>query len=95
MAGNAVLADEPGQRVDPPTPGDLRVRAQRELRVALQDADVADDGWVKKDLAQAGERVEGLVIAREADESIEYALSAVPDVRLQLYEVEFRLNEWK
>lgn len=49
-------------------------------------------GWVRKNLAQAGERVEGLVIAREADDSIKYALSTVPDVRLQLYEVEFRLQ---
>jgi hypothetical protein len=36
--------------------------------------------------------VEGLVIAHEADESIRYALSALPSVRLQLYEVEFRLR---
>jgi hypothetical protein len=49
-------------------------------------------GWVKRHLAEASESVEGLVIAHEADESIRYALSALPSVRLQLYEVEFRLR---
>ena len=38
------------------------------------------------------ETVEGLVIAHEADESIRYALAAVPRASIQLYEVEFRLR---
>lgn len=49
-------------------------------------------GWVKKHLAAAEEEVSGLVIARSVeDDSIRYALSTLPNVDLQLYEVEFRL----
>ena len=48
-------------------------------------------GWVKERMAEDGELVEGLIIAREADDSIRFALSAVDRVRVQLYEVDFRL----
>jgi len=48
-------------------------------------------GWVKRRLAKAGESVEGLVIARTADEALSYALYAAPTVGLNLYEVQFRL----
>jgi hypothetical protein len=49
-------------------------------------------GWVKHNLAKHDEQVEGLIIAHEADESIKYAISAIPNVRLMLYEVEFHLK---
>ena len=49
-------------------------------------------GWVKKQMAEAGETVEGLVIAHKADDQIRFALSAVQGVELKLYEVEFRLR---
>ncbi len=49
-------------------------------------------GWVKQKLAQPDEQVEGMVIAHEADDAIRYALSAVPNVNLLLYEVDFRLT---
>jgi hypothetical protein len=49
-------------------------------------------GWVEKHKAQPGEMVEGLVIAHEVDKSIKYAISVIPNVRLMLYEVEFRLK---
>jgi RecB family endonuclease NucS len=50
-------------------------------------------GWVKQHLAGDGEKVEGLVIAHQADDSIRYALAVAPDVELQLYEVDFRLRK--
>jgi len=50
-------------------------------------------GWVKAELAEAGEKVEGLIIAHQADDKILYALKAVDDVKLKLYEVEFHLIE--
>lgn len=50
-------------------------------------------GWVKQRMAAAEDSVEGLVIAHEADQAIRFALAAVPAVRLQLYEVDFRLRE--
>jgi len=76
--------------------------AQRWLVVELKRSQSSDQtvgqvlrymGWVAQHLAAPGDSVEGLVIAHEADEGIAYALAAVPSVRLQLYEVEFRLKE--
>lgn len=49
-------------------------------------------GWVKKHMAVEGERVNGLIIAREADDALRYAASMMTDVDLQLYEVSFRLR---
>ena len=49
-------------------------------------------GWVKQKMAEPDDSVEGLVIAHKADEQIRFALSAVSDVDLKLYEVEFRLR---
>lgn len=48
-------------------------------------------GWVRKHMAQKNESVQGLVICREADDSIWYALNCTPDVEVQLYKVDFKL----
>lgn len=50
-------------------------------------------GWVRNHLAADGDEVRGLVIARDADDALRYALSNLPSVDLQLYEVEFRLKD--
>jgi hypothetical protein len=50
-------------------------------------------GWVKLHLAEDADEVHGLIICREAEEALQYALSTVPNVKLRLYEVEFRLKE--
>lgn len=50
-------------------------------------------GWIQAHLAQAGETVEGLVIAASGEDKLHYALSAVPCVSFKSYEVEFRLND--
>ncbi|MBI4764660.1 MAG: DUF1016 family protein [Deltaproteobacteria bacterium] len=50
-------------------------------------------GWVKRNLAEDGDEVHGMIICREADDALHYALSAVPNMELRLYEVEFRLRE--
>ncbi|MEA1885222.1 MAG: endonuclease NucS [Thermotogota bacterium] len=52
-------------------------------------------GWVEENLAESSESVEGLIIAHQANESIRYALKTLSNVRLQLYEVEFRLRPYK
>jgi hypothetical protein len=49
-------------------------------------------GWIRTNLAEPGEEVYGLVIAREADEGLRYALSTLPNVDMLLYEVEFQLH---
>jgi restriction system protein len=48
-------------------------------------------GWAKEALAESGEMVRGLVIARSSDSNLRYALSMAKDVDLKLYEVDFRL----
>jgi hypothetical protein len=50
-------------------------------------------GWIKAEKAEPGENVQGLIIAREANQKLMYALNAIKDVDLQLYEVEFRLRK--
>jgi len=50
-------------------------------------------GWVKAKKAEPEEMVKGLIIAREVNQNLMYALNAVKDVDLQLYEVEFRLRQ--
>lgn len=49
-------------------------------------------GWVRQHLAGGGEGVEGLVISRQDDQALRYALSAAADATHRLYEVEFRLR---
>lgn len=49
-------------------------------------------GWVQKHLSEDGEAVEGLVVATEGDPQLHYALTVVPSVSFQSYEVEFRLK---
>ena len=50
-------------------------------------------GWVKRHLAKAGDEVHGMIICREADDALRYALSVVSNVELRLYEVEFHLRK--
>lgn len=49
-------------------------------------------GWVRHHLAEGEEKVGGLIIAREIDNRLQYAVDAVAEVNLQLYEVEFHLT---
>lgn len=73
----------------------------RWLVIELKRSDTSDSvvgqslryiGWVKHHLAAPGEEVHGLIIAREGDESLQYAVSAVPNLAFMTYEVEFRLH---
>lgn len=50
-------------------------------------------GWVKEKMAKPGENVQGLIIAREENQKLLYALNAAKNVDLRLYEVEFRLRQ--
>jgi hypothetical protein len=49
-------------------------------------------GWVKKHLATEGQSVEALIIAHRVEKEAQYALLTVPNVRMMMYEVEFRLT---
>ncbi len=49
-------------------------------------------GYVGTELADPGQTVEGLIIAHEADDSLRYAVTAMPAIRLMTYQVAFSLT---
>lgn len=50
-------------------------------------------GWVLAEVAQKGERVEGLIIALEEDVYLRYALKSTVNIRFMRYVIDFRLEE--
>jgi len=48
-------------------------------------------GWVQKNLANAGEVVKGLIIAKDGDLTLDYALTQVSHVTVKTYRVRFEL----
>jgi hypothetical protein len=50
-------------------------------------------GWVKAHLAKEGQQVRGMIVAREPDERLRYALLAAPNLSLRCYEVSFKLTD--
>jgi len=50
-------------------------------------------GWVEKELKDPG--VKGIIIAQGYDKKLEYALKRVNGVEVYVYEIDFRLKEWK
>lgn len=49
--------------------------------------------WVRRNLADENEDVEGLIISEEAGPRIKYALADLPDVAVATYSVQFDLHE--
>jgi len=50
-------------------------------------------GWIKK--KKNDENVKGIIIAAEFDKKLEYAISMVPNIEVFLYQVDFKLKEFK
>jgi restriction system protein len=50
-------------------------------------------GWVKKNLCGNGQAVKGLVICRDPDPKLSYALEMTNDIDVRYYTVAFRLKE--
>ena len=50
-------------------------------------------GWVKKNLCKQGQTVKGLVICRELDTKLSYALEMTNDIDVRYYNVSFKLKE--
>jgi hypothetical protein len=48
-------------------------------------------GWVRQHVAEPGDKVHGLIIARIGDFALQYAISAVPELRFMTYKVGFEL----
>jgi len=49
-------------------------------------------GWVRTHLAAAGQGVEGIVVARDHDDRLQYAAAAVPGLTILTYKVTFQLT---
>ena len=50
-------------------------------------------GWVKRHLAEKNEEVHGMIICKEPDDALMYAMSTVQGATLMVYEVEFHLRQ--
>lgn len=50
-------------------------------------------GWVKRNLCTQGQTVKGLVICRDPDPKLSYALEMIDSVSVSYYSVSFRLQE--
>ena len=48
-------------------------------------------GWVNEFLCEEGESVMGLIISKNSDERLDFALSMVPNIGVKFYQVDFRL----
>jgi restriction system protein len=48
-------------------------------------------GYIKEQVAEPGQTVEGVIIALDNDQKLRWALSAVPNIRFYRYQVNFRL----
>jgi hypothetical protein len=49
-------------------------------------------GWVKRHLAN-GKNVRGIIVTREANDELKYAVSALGNVKVKEYEVEFTFKD--
>jgi hypothetical protein len=47
--------------------------------------------WVRENLARENQRVKGIIIAREIDKPLQYAIRSVPDIKVLTYKVDFKL----
>lgn len=50
-------------------------------------------GWVSENLCKEGQTVKGMVICREPDSRLSYALKMTPNVEAKYYQVDFRLAD--
>lgn len=48
-------------------------------------------GWVEENLCREGQNVKGIIIAREVDDALRYAVRRLPDVTVMTYRIDFRL----
>ncbi|GAA5514939.1 endonuclease NucS [Deinococcus carri] len=49
-------------------------------------------GYIKKEVAEPGQKVRGLIIALEDDPKLQYALEVAPEIGFYTYKVSFKLN---
>ena len=49
-------------------------------------------GWVKENLALNNEEVKGLIICKETDTKLKYAVSMIKDISIKYYNIDFNIN---
>jgi hypothetical protein len=49
-------------------------------------------GWIRRNVAEPGQGVRGMIVAHEADDKLKYALSETPNIDLMTYKVSFALS---
>jgi len=49
-------------------------------------------GWVKENLALNNEEVKGIIICKEADTKLKYAVSMIKDISIKYYEIDFKIK---
>jgi predicted RNA-binding protein len=52
-------------------------------------------GWVEENVAEKGQQVEGVIIARDIDDALHYAVKNLPQIQLLTYRVDFTLHNPK
>jgi len=50
-------------------------------------------GWVKENLAQNNEEVKGLIICKDGDTKLKYAISMVKNISIKYYSIDFKLSD--
>ena len=48
--------------------------------------------YLKKNLAKSEQGVQGVIVAKDVDDALRYAIEAVPNVRVMTYRVDFKLR---
>ncbi len=48
--------------------------------------------WVQENLAKPNQKVRGLIIAKDVDEALSYAIKSVPNVSVLTYRIDFKLT---
>ena len=49
-------------------------------------------GWVKSNLAREGDKIEGLIIAKEMSDKLKFALIVNSNIKFMEYEIDFQLK---
>lgn len=49
--------------------------------------------WVKENVAEKGQKVRGVIIAKEVDEALKYAVKDLPHIQVRTYKVDFQLQK--
>ncbi|MBD3193183.1 MAG: EVE domain-containing protein [Candidatus Heimdallarchaeota archaeon] len=52
-------------------------------------------GWVKENIAEKDQNVRGIVISKEVNDALKYALTNIPNVEIKQYEVDFKLKAFE